>query len=204
MFIKKYKKSIGIFLAIVLALTALMTTAFADEADDLQKQNEEMQSQIDSEKQRLEEIKGSIGSMEEYIQVLYEEVNAIQALVDEYQRQADEKRVQIAALQTEVEKQEKELEEQYRLMEQRIVFMYENGSTDMIEAFFSAGTFGEALAKVQYVMDLTEYDRNIMNEISAAIDSINTNKAVMEQELKAIEELEAEQEVQKAVMAEAA
>lgn len=92
-------------------------------------------------------------------------------------------------------------EAQYAAMKERIRFLYESQNNMYMEILFSADNFGEFLNYADYIEDLSAYDRRMLEEYIETQQTISENKAILEEEYQAIEDLKADAEDQQAKVA---
>ena len=152
----------------ILAFTLFIGAVLPTQATDLKNQADSLQSQIDqaaTEKQQLtNKVKEITSSMKET-------------------------ETQLEAKQTEIEAAEQELimakldeNIQYESMKQRIKFMYENGNTNYIELFIESSSISDFLVKAEYIMKLSEYDRDKLKEYQRIIRSVEEKELQLEAE----------------------
>ncbi len=82
-------------------------------------------------------------------------------------------------------------DDQYQSMKQRIRFMYEQGESSYLEILFGASSLKDLLNKVDYIQQITDYDREKLEEYQAIIEEIEEQKELMEEERVRLEELQA-------------
>ncbi len=66
---------------------------------------------------------------------------------------------------------------QYESMMTRIKYMYENGSTTMLEMLFSSKCMAEFVSKAEYFSAITDYDRKLLKEYNENREEIAKNEA---------------------------
>ncbi len=86
-----------------------------------------------------------------------------------------------------LEKAEKKEAKQYDAMKRRIVAMYENGSSSMIQMILEADSFGEMLQQAENVNALHTYDRNQLQEYVKTKEKIESLKTSLEKDMASIE-----------------
>lgn len=134
---------------IALLTTALVcspfTKAYADDTvDSLEKQTNGLQNQLDSLNQDLTSLSAEITDLASKI----EDTDAS---------------VQKAELDLAAAKLDEQL--QYDAMKKRIKYMYETGNTSLLQIIFSSESMGDFLNKAEFVKNITEYDRNMLDEL---------------------------------------
>ena len=96
----------------------------------------------------------------------------------------DDASAQIEQLSAEVEKAKLDLaaaelneEAQYDAMKNRIKFMYEGGNLSLLEILFSSDNMGDFLNKAEYVTTISEYDRDMLEELGEVCASVEKKQA---------------------------
>lgn len=121
------------------------TKAYADDTvDSLEKQTNGLQNQLDSLNQDLTSLSAEITDLASKI----EDTDAS---------------VQKAELDLAATKLDEQL--QYDAMKKRIKYMYETGNTSLLQIIFSSESMGDFLNKAEFVKNITEYDRNMLDEL---------------------------------------
>lgn len=121
------------------------TKAYADDTvDSLEKQTNGLQNQLDSLNQDLTSLSAEITDLASKI----EDTDAS---------------VQKAELDLAAAKLDEQL--QYDAMKKRIKYMYETGNTSLLQIIFSSESMGDFLNKAEFVKNITEYDRNMLDEL---------------------------------------
>ncbi len=202
--INKLKKIICMLLVLVLTASAALFTVTADELDDakaLEEQNAEFEKQISEEQGKIAELEANIGTLQANIEALDAEIEKIEGIIEDYRNKQAEKQAvvdelnsQIEAMEADIVQKENDIADQYGFMKKRIRFMYENVNENYIEAIFSSRTFSEAVQKVEYLLEVTNYNRRMMEKIKGLKVEVQENKGAVEKQRNEvqvqIEELE--------------
>lgn len=137
------KTTIALFTAALVC--SPFTKAYADDTvDSLEKQTNGLQNQLDSLNQDLTSLSAEITDLASKI----EDTDAS---------------VQKAELDLAAAKLDEQL--QYDAMKKRIKYMYETGNTSLLQIIFSSESMGDFLNKAEFVKNITEYDRNMLDEL---------------------------------------
>lgn len=159
----------------LLVLCAVVTTS-VHAAPSLQEQKEEAQQELKSLQAQLESV------MTEIYKIEGQMVETGEAII---QAETDLK-----------EAEEKETE-QYNAMKSRIVAMYENGDSSMINMIFESGSIADMLVAAENVKMLHEYDREQLQEYVNTKEKIVVLKETLVSEQEELESLHAQAEVKK-------
>lgn len=144
--------------------------------EDAQKKADELQSQKDSAQANKDSL-----------------TTQLNAIVKDMEN-AEKK---LTAKQTEIQKAEEDLvqakineDNQYQSMKKRIKFMYENGSSQMIEVLISSEDIGDFLNKAEYVSQISSYDRDMLTEFQSVVKDVEKKEAALQTEYTELESLQ--------------
>ena len=89
-------------------------------------------------------------------------------------------------------------DEQYESMKIRIKFMYEKGDASYLQLFLGAKSMSDMMNKANYVEELYEYDRKLLEEFEAAVRQVAELQDQLEEEKSELETSKAEMEEEQA------
>ncbi len=174
-------------------------------AEEEKKKLQNSLSDVKSIKKKLEQEKSDLKN---YVKQLDMELTELQENIASLNAQITEKEEEIRKTEEEL-KEAKQIEEaQYEAMVDRIRFMYEQGESSYIDIIFSGESISSILNAVEYMEQISAYDRKqldefIMNreyielceeQLNIEKDVLYETKAGVEEQEAAIEELIAEKE----------
>ena len=158
------------------------TSALEQKRKDTLKNIENIKKNISSVKEQIAELEKSRSNLQAYI-------NQLDAEAENLTKQMKEVEDQITQKQADIEEQEQELaaaqeraDKQYEDMKLRIQFMYENGTDSYLESILEARSMADLLGRIEYISQISEYDRNMMDEFVATREQIALYKEQLEQE----------------------
>ena len=125
----------------------------AEDIKSLENKTSNLQDQLDGINQDMVEISDKIAETEAQIEESNNEVFRLEASL-QISRNNEEK--------------------QYENMKSRIKYMYENGSESMISMLFSADSMADLLNKADFVQNVTEYDRDMLENLVKVREGIET------------------------------
>ena len=153
--ISKHKKGCFRFLAIILSLaiiTSLTSPVYAtDDVKTLEQDKENLENNLSSLKKELEKLNKDIDSITSEIREMN---NRISEIKEELAIAKGEEEARYAAMKT------------------RIQYMYENGSTNLLEILLSASSLPEFIKRAEYFATITEYDRQEAKKLASTRESI--------------------------------
>ncbi|MCR5357518.1 MAG: peptidoglycan DD-metalloendopeptidase family protein [Lachnospiraceae bacterium] len=177
--------------------------------NDVIKQSEEEKKSAESSKaalkkgltdvkQMIADLQSAKGELETYIIKLDEDLALIEENIKTLEEQLEFKQEEIDKTKLALEDAIWQSQQQYGLMKKRIQFVYEKGQTSNIDKILSSSSFIEFLNRAEYVSQLSEYDRKMLDKYIETTQNITDIKAVLEEEEKELDEahsdLESEQE----------
>lgn len=165
---KKFWKTLT---AMVLVCSMLVIPVYANpDMDELEDQKNQAEAEMESLMDQLESIMTEITETDEKLILKGEEI--IQAQED-------------------LEEAEIQEQEQYEAMKLRIVAMYENGNSSMIEKILESGSIADMLKCAENIQSMQKYDRDQLQKYVETKEKIETLKSTLEVEMEALEELQA-------------
>jgi len=167
---KRWRRFGALFL-----LCAIVTTS-VQAAPTLQQQKDDATKELKSLQSKLENVMSEIYKIEG--QMVETGAAIIQA--EEDLKEAEEKEVK-----------------QYVAMKSRIVAMYENGNSSMINMIFESGSIADMLVAAENVKMLHEYDREQLQDYVHTKEKIIVLKETLESEQEELEALYAKSEKEK-------
>lgn len=156
-----------------------------DALDEIQS----LKSDIDSVEQRIQSLKEASSNLQAYIDQLDRQVNSISSQISEMEKKIEEKNQEIEAKKEELAQAEAQVDEQYEMMKKRICYMYENGGRSFLDLLLESGSIVDMLSRAEYAMDISAYDRQMMENLKQARDMIAEYEAALETEQEEQKEL---------------
>ena len=173
------------------------TDALSD-AQDEKKQLQSNLSAAQAMKKELENAKTALtGDVEELDSQMSEVSNdllEVQNLLDTKEAELDKTTKELAQAKIDVEKQ-------YEDMKLRIKFMYENGTMSYIQILLSSGSFSELLNKAEYIEQVSEYDRNMLQTYQDNRDKITRLEKDLKDQKEVLEQVKGDVEAKQTEMA---
>lgn len=154
---------------------------------DLQNELKKDQSQLKNVNQQISDYKGAQADVGEEIEALDEEMVSLLTDINLIEEAIADKEEDIAQTQIEYDAAVAEKDEQYESMKIRIRFMYEKGETSYLQLFFGAKNMGDMMNKANYVEELYEYDRTLLEEYEATVQEVAALQDTLEEEKSELE-----------------
>lgn len=171
---QKWMRACALLLATVLLATLPITRekskeVFADtreEWEDAKKELQETIDEIDDLESQAEQSKEDLEKASAALNKLIAAQEKLERRISACQDVIDENNIKLAAAQ-------KKVDEEYESMKLRIQFMYENSSANSVwSAIISAGNFSEVLNRLEYITQVHETDRQLMDNYQLALEEV--------------------------------
>lgn len=204
-----YKRPVAVILAAALAVLSAASTSRTVYAETTL----ERLQKAKAEKERTEDAKEDTEDRKESLQItknsLLGQLSTLNDDLADVSTKLEGIEADIAAKETQIVQTEAELEEairiqdeQYANMKIRIKAMYEQGGSDSyLNILFSATNFSDFLNKSDYIDRINQYDQKMLKQFTQTRKHVEETKALLEEELVALNELKAEVEAEKGKVA---
>lgn len=193
---KRRAKIFSSIVSLTLIATMTCTSVFATVSDekgklsDLNKQKQEAESQKD-------ELEASKSEAQSYIKSVDTQLTNLSTEIYETGKELDKTQTQIDKTQKKLEKAQESINEQYDDMKLRIKYMYENGETQMLDLILNSSSISDFLNKAEYITELSQYDRQMLNKMKETKQEIADAKSSLEKDKKSLLALQEQQESDK-------
>jgi len=195
----------AVVLILVLLVCAVPSIAYAtstqEQLNQAQKEKEELQEQINENQENLEGLKEERNNLQGELNTLNLNLTEISENLEELEARIITKEEEIAVTTKLLDDAIMQADGQYESMKVRIQFMYERGDTTYLEIFLNAGSYAEMLNAAEYIEELTQYDRQKLEEYKEIRDSIQLLQEQKIAEKAELDVLKVEVEAEKARVA---
>ena len=172
----KLKKIVNIVLVLALAIIIVVPT-FADDIYEAKQKQRELEQQLADSESRLADLRDKVAKAQQAVDEIDAQISAVEAVINDYETQKGELEKKIEELQKQIDEKQVAIEYEYGLMSKRIQFLYENLGNSYVEAFLTSDTFADALNKISYLIDLSDYDREQMEKLQKLQDAIKEDQS---------------------------
>lgn len=144
----------------------------------------------------IDEAQQKADALEQQKSTAEAEKNSLNTQLNTILGEMEDAQTKLADKQTEIEKAEEALVQakveentQYQSMKKRIKYMYENGNSQMVELLMESENIGEFLNKAEYISQISEYDRDMLDEFQAVVKEVEAEEAALQTEYEELEVL---------------
>ena len=202
------KRWITFLLIGITAMTSVVEVGAASSSvsdttlSNAQQEKEELQTALQEAQNLISNLKNSQDDIETKIQELDTKMSSISTQISDMEQKLDTKNTEISDTEALLEQSEKNAAKQYEDMKLRIQYMYENSSSlSCLELLCASGSISEFLNAADYVYQLSEYDRSMLEQYQEATKLIADTKAQLEQDYTDLETMQSQLQDQKSAVA---
>ena len=156
----------------------------------------EAQAEKQAAEEGLAQVQSSIGTMESKKQELESYLADLNAQYEDLTNSISELSIQAAEKEDELNKVKKELKkakkasaDQYESMKLRIAYMYENAGSSALATLLSSESLAEFLNRAENAIQISTYDRNMLDKYVSLQENIQENEEKVEKESAEIDNL---------------
>ncbi|HPF29302.1 MAG TPA: hypothetical protein PLZ77_04245, partial [Lachnospiraceae bacterium] len=194
-------KKIVISLCMCAILGSEALTAYADPSiDEVTDERDDTQDSLDSVNASIEELAEEQEGIVEEIEEINDALVQVMAEVEVLRLGLIDKEAEIATAQIAYDDALIKENEQYEAMKIRIQYMYEAGDPDYVAMLMEAGSISEMLTKADYIEDLYEYDRNMLQEYQNTVQEVADLKISLKAEKEEMLAMQSDYEEEQAYM----
>lgn len=194
---RRLSKIVSIILTIALTVTMTCSYSFADVSGEKDKLGDLNQQKNEAE-QKKEELEASKAKAQEYIDNVDKQLTSLATEMYETSQELDKTQDKIKTTKKKLEAAEESITIQYDDMKLRIKYMYENGDSQIMDLLLNSKSFTEFLNKAEYITELSQYDRKMLNKLKETKQEIADAKSTLEKEEKNLVAMQKQQESDKA------
>lgn len=188
---RRYIRHVCVILSFIMFLIVVDPVS-ATTISDLQKDLKKNQSQLDDVNKQISDFKGAQADIGDEISELDAEMVALLTDINLIQEAIKDKEEDIADTQAAYDEAVAEQDRQYESMKIRIRFMYEKGDASYLQIFLGAKGMGDMMNKANYVEELYEYDRKLLEEYQEQVQQVAMLKDTLEEEKSELQTSETE------------
>lgn len=168
---------------------------------EAQQEKKTLENDLQKAKELIDSLKGSKEDIQSEVEKLDKQLNEISGKVKELESRLSKKRQEIADTESALNKAKEQEKKQYRNMKKRIQFMYENGQTSYVEMLLSADSFTDFLNAVEYITQISQYDRKMLKEYQNMQVTIADTQKTLETDYASLQSLQAKVQEEKQAVA---
>lgn len=189
----RLKKLTGLALAVILAAQPV-SYARANSLEEAQQEKEKLEDALDDAQELIESLKGSKSNIEDKVTKLDAQLTKISTDISNLESQLEDKNLEISDTAKVLKEAQKDAKAQYETMKLRIQYMYENRDRSYVEQILSARSISDVLNAVEYISQITRYDRQMLEKYQKTQATVKDAKTALEQEKAELQQMQAQVE----------
>lgn len=159
--------------ALVCSLSVVFSSSFvyADNISSLEEKTSDLENELKQINQDMLNLSEQISATEMQIELTNSEIRRTQSFLEEAKAKENQ---------------------QYEDMKIRIKYMYETGNATLLEMLFSAENMTDFLNKADFIQNVSEYDRSMLDELRETREEIASQEENLQQGKESLLKLEDE------------
>ena len=145
---------------------------------------------IEEAQQKAEQLDEEKSAAEAEKNALAEQLNQIIVEMNEAQEKLVQKQEEIKQAEEDLVRAKVDENTQYQSMKKRIKYMYEVGNSQFIEVLANSENMGDFLNNVEYVNQLSEYDRDKLIDFQLICKEVEEKERALEEEYQVLKGLQ--------------
>lgn len=193
----------AIMLTLIFCMQPVCNVQATEESNlsEAQQEKKTLENDLQKAKELIDSLKGSKEDIQSEVEKLDKQLNEISGKLKELESRLSKKRQEIADTESALNKAKEQEKKQYRNMKKRIQFMYENGQTSYVEMLLSADSFTDFLNAVEYITQISQYDRKMLKEYQNMQVTIADTQKTLETDYASLQSLQAKVQEEKQAVA---
>lgn len=193
----RLKRILCVFLSICLVsmpVALSVTTTGAEDINSLEQQLEELEQQNEEYQAILDKTKADIEEKEAYSEALVKKIEVLDDKIVLTRESIADLNADIDQKQKDIEQANTDIEDQVDALCSRLRTIYMAGSASDLEIVLGAKDFSDLIDKMSLVKILSNYDKELIEDINVQLDEITAQKEALEADKTELESKQAELE----------
>lgn len=189
------KRFLKILIIMLLLISNLgVSTIYAAELTDLQEQQTQVQANQDMATTQLQAVKEELTQNLQQVQELNNNIAQYEAEINNYNGQIVNLQNDISKTEEEIKKAEENYQTQKKLLDDRLITMYEAGTTEYLDVVLSSKTITEFLSNYYLLSILADSNVDFLDTIEKQKKIIEEQKEKLEEQKKQVNTSKEEKE----------
>ena len=171
-----------------------------DDLNSAKNTKSDINAQIQDTQAEIARLQQQAGDTQAYIAQLDSKMSELDTSLNNLNNNIALKQEEIANAQEGLAQAELDSQEQYEAMKLRIKFMYEHNNETYFEILLSSNNMGEMLNKAEYITQISQYDREMLERYQETVDYIANTKVQLENDYVQLDNMAASVEAEKGAL----
>ena len=189
------KRIFKVILSITLIM-AMTVTTFGSVSSEKGKLSD-LQNQKQQNANKKEELQQSKAKAQSYIEEIDKKLTKLSTDIYNTEQKLGKTQENIKKTEKKLKKSQESVKGQYADMKLRIQYMYENGDTQLLDLILNSSSITEFLNKAEYISELSQYDRKMLQKLKNTRQEIADSKKSLEKDEKSLVTMQTKQKADK-------
>ena len=149
---------------------------------------------LEEKNQQIDELRSEQEDMTSDLENFQSDLTDVLDEIDSLKSQIADKENSISDIEAEIGQLEEKKAAKQEAVAERMQYVYENGEDSPFKVLLEAKSFSDFLNRAEYLTQMANYDRNIIDEYTSACDDLNAAKASLDDESVALADLQSQSE----------
>lgn len=180
---KKHKKIINGCVAV--SLTAMLlfpNPTKAEQISDLKTKMNQLAGSIKAAEKNKDQIKSQQVVNSNALENIKHDIDATKNEILDINNQINESEKKIKDKENEIELKQKEYEKRKKVFDDRLVDIYKNGDTSILDVLFGSSDFSDMLTRFEYMNYIAAKDKNLLEEVKSMKEVLEAEKNLLNDE----------------------
>lgn len=183
-----YKKVFCMLLSAAI-LACSVPSAYAKSVSELEKERKALARESENALEEIKNLKSKKLSVAEEMEKMDKAMNSLQQEMNIAQEELDRLKASLKKSQDELAEATKKREEQFELLGKRLKYLQQKGAEGYLEILLEAEGFSDLFLRLQYVNDIMEYDKQLLDELQKTQELIAEKTKQIEEDKVAQEKV---------------
>ncbi|MGN0335663.1 MAG: cell wall hydrolase [Lachnospiraceae bacterium] len=151
-----------------------------NEIDKTEKEKEKLEQELEEQQENKEKLENEKEKEEGTLEELKVQYQKLSSDITALQEEAEHKEQEISLKTKELEAAQARQEKQYADMKMRIQYLYEQPEETLFSMIFHNFEIADVVSRIEYTLQLQEYDRNQLKKYQQEKEKIGQQKAELE------------------------
>lgn len=194
----RFFKNAGCILMICSLSVSNVSGVWATSVSKTEKEKKEAEKNLDSAKQKVDELAKDKTKASNQVAAMNSDLSDLLGIIQVLENDINRKQEEITQAEEDLAAAKAQEESQYLSMKKRIKYIYEAGDTQYLDVLLQAKSMADLMNKTEYIKELYEYDKNMLDVFQETKDEVADLKVGLEEEQAEMEVIELEYMGQKA------
>lgn len=194
---RNWKKRVGLLTIAFFLACQSSTVMLSQSLEDAREEKKNLENSLKEAEELIDSLKGSKEDIQGKVKELDARLTQISTDIVNLEKELETKNIEIEDTKEILNQAKADEKAQYESMKLRIQYMYENSRSSYMHKLLSAESISEFLNTVEYIQQISAYDRNMLEKYKETQKMVANVENVLEQDKAELEQMQAKVEEEK-------